>query len=244
MKRIVAVCVVFCAALAGPVAAQDVPLRTIIVTGQAERKIVPDEAHVMVNLNSLNLQLAAAKAENDTKLKELLKIVDKAGIDSKKVATQSATTQPMYDYQTNKRVFRGYRVQTLLNITVAPIDKVGELMEKISNAGFEKNASTEWGELMSVGYGFAEPRKISDELLVEAIKNARSKAEAMAKAADADVARVQSINENTAPDFNMPMPMMARGMMSAVAEQSDAPVAPPAGERTVKASVNVTFELK
>lgn len=224
-------------------AAELAPVRSITVSGQAERKVLPDEAHLGVNLNSLNAKLADAKAEHDKKLKQLLAIVDKAGIDSKKVKTQSATSEPQYDYTNSQRVFKGYRVQTQLDITVAPIDKVAGLMDAITAAGFERGAATEWGQLLSVSYGVAQPEKIRDDMLADAIGNARAKAERMAKAANATIGNVWQINEGNVPSFQYPvtpMPMMA--MKASLADA--APVAPPAGEQSMQASVTVTFELK
>ncbi len=218
-------------------------VRSITVTGQSERKVVPDEAHLNVNLNSLAQKLPEAKAEHDKKLKQLLDIVEKAGISEKKVKTGYASSEPQYDYANNQRVFKGYRVQTQLDITVSPIDKVAALMESLTNAGFEKGASTEWGNLLSVSYGVAEPEKIRDAMLADAISNARAKAENMAKAAGASIGAVQQIQEGNSPSFNYPrpVPMMAMAKM-AVAET--APVAPPAGEQQMQASVTVTFELR
>ncbi|MFZ4125324.1 MAG: hypothetical protein ACOYJ2_04550 [Rickettsiales bacterium] len=37
------------------------PVRAISVTGQAERKVVPDEAHLQVNLNAQEMKLAMPK---------------------------------------------------------------------------------------------------------------------------------------------------------------------------------------
>lgn len=217
-------------------------LRSITVSGQAERQVVPDEAHVQVNLNALEPKLADAKTAHDKKLKQLLAIVSKAGIDEKKVKTLYATSEPQYDYTNSQRVFKGYRVQTQLYIAVNPTDKLAGLMDTITEAGFERGASTEWGNLLSVSYQVSNPDKLRDELLADAIVNARAKAENMANAAGVGVGAVMQINETGAPSFNFPraMPMMA--MRAALADA--APIAPPAGEQKMQASVTVTFALK
>lgn len=223
-------------------AAEMMPVRSITVTGNAERTIVPDEAHLEVNLNSLNAKMAEAKADHDKKLRQLLDITGKAGIDKGKVKTTSSSTQPQYDYANGQRQFRGYRVQTQLDITVADTSKVADLMEKISAAGFEKGASTEWGNLLDLNYQISDPKKITDELNLDAIKNARSKAEKMADAAGASLGDVYQITEGSAPQFDFPRPMPMMMAKSALAEA--APVAPPTGEQKINTTVTVTFELK
>lgn len=228
-----------------------VPIRSITVTGMAERKVVPSEAHIQVNLNSMAMKLADAKTAHDKKLKKLMGIVKAEGIDEKKVRTENSNIQPIYDYRhdakTNQsiRVFKGYRAQTNLDITVADSEKVGSLTDKITTAGFEEGANTEWGNLLNLDYRIANPEQISDELLAQAIANAREKADRMASAAGASIDRVYQVHENGAPNFNYPraVPMMAMAKMEGGAA-ADAAYAPPAGEQNVQATVSVTFELK
>lgn len=226
-------------------------LRTISVSGQATKKIVPDEAHLRVNLNSMKSTMAESKAAHDEKLKKLLDITKEEGVEERKLRTESSSFQPIYEYINNgdkgqTRVFRGYRVQTQLDITVVDTAKVGALMEKITNAGFEQGANTEWGNLLDLQYQVSEPEKKRDALLAEAIAVARAKAERMAEAGGASVARVQQITEGNVSNFNPPMPVMPMGRMmvaqSAMAE--DAAVAPPSGEQELNATVSVVFELR
>jgi hypothetical protein len=238
--------------LATPALADDMKMpRMITVSGQAERNVVPDEAHITVNLNSMDVKLAAAKTAHDAKLKKLMSIAKSKGVAEKKISSQSSSIQPNYDYVSDpktgagRQIFKGYRVQTNIDITVTDMSKIGELMDEISGAGFEKGANTEWGQLMSMNYAIADPDKIRDEMLVEAITNARTKAERMVKAAGASIGRVYSINESgvSMPPPMMPMPMMARAMMADAAGASS-PVAPPAGEQQINANVTISFELK
>ncbi|MDX2094592.1 MAG: SIMPL domain-containing protein [Alphaproteobacteria bacterium] len=229
--------------------------RTISVTGQANKKILPDEAHLRVNLNAMNLNMAEAKAAHDEKLGTLFEIAKSEGVEEKKLRTESASVQPVYEYVTPPvtatmpnpqptRVFRGYRMQTQLDITVVDTAKVGALMEKITEAGFEKEANTEWGNLLDLHYEVSEPEKKRDELLAEAIAAARAKAEHMAEAAGAGVVRVQHISEGMVSPYNppRPMPMMAMTKMG-VAEAQGSAVTPPPGEQDLQANVSVIFEL-
>lgn len=235
-----------CFLIATPALAQEMhKIRSITVNGMAQKKVVPDEAHLTVNLNSTDMKLATAKTAHDAKLKKLLAIVDGMGIDEKKVRTQHSSVQPMYDYNDGQQVFRGYRVNSNLDITVEDTKKLGDLMDKITAAGFEKGARTDWGGLLNMYYTISNPEEVRDSLLAEAIGNAREKAERMAKAGGADLGGVWQINESGTMHFPPPMPMMAmaRAEMGggAVADKMSAP---PAGEQELQANVTVTFELK
>lgn len=223
-------------------------IRSITVSGMQERKVVPDEAHITVNLNAQDKDMARARTAHQQKLSKLMAIVKKNGIEERKVRSQSSNIQPIYSYRNDgkgqsQRVFDGYRAQTNLDITVGDTDKLGTLMDQIASAGFEQGANTEWGNLLSVYYTLSDPDKLRDEMLVEAIANARTKAERMAKAAGASLGKVYSINENGTPQFQPIMaPMMARAEGAMLSAKMDA--APPAGEQDVQSNVTVTYELQ
>lgn len=226
------------------------PIRTITVNGIAEQKIVPDEAHVVVNLNATNPKLPAAKAAHDVKLKKLMAIVDDHDIEANKVATQSSNVQPIYRYVTNpntgqgEQKFEGYRVQSTLDITVGDTAVLGDLMEVIMQAGFEKEGNPEWGQLISMYYAISNPNAVREQMLMAAIGNAKQKASRMAAAAGASLKRVYQMTEGSVSNFNpRPMPMMAM-MESASLKSADAAIAPPAGEQEVNSTVTVTYELE
>lgn len=248
--RLISALLIGTALITSPALAQQVSaIRSITVSGLAERKVVPDEAHIQVNLNAQDKDMAKARAAHQQKLGKLLELVKKASIDEKKVATQSSNIQPVYTYRNDakgnsQRVFEGYRVQTNIDITVGDTSKLGGLMDSIASAGLEQGANTEWGSLLSIYYTIAEPDKIRDELLVAAIANAHAKAERMADAADAKLGAVYQINENGTPQFQ-PVMMATRAPMMAMAKSADAmESAPPAGEQQLQSNVTVTYELK
>lgn len=226
-------------------AAEMTPVRSVTASGMSERKVAPDEAHVNVNFGATNLKLETAKAEHDKKLRDVMAIAKKVGIEDAQVKTENSSVQPQYRWENNKQLFKGYRVQTNLDITVKKIDAVGGLLEKLSSAGLEAGSGQEWGNLLNVSYSISKPDKIRDEMLAEAIKNARKKAENMAAAAGSSLGGVIQINEGGAPQLNFPMPMMAMARADGMAtEAASAPVAPPVGEQQVNANVTVIFELK
>lgn len=267
--------------LAAPAFADELKaVRTITVTGEAKKQVVPDEAHLTVNLNAQNKDMAAAQSAHNQKLSKLMAIVKKAGIDEKKVRTQSSNIQPVYTSKDvavpvdtacmkayeeklkkltstpgsiltpcpggyeRKSVLEGYRVQTDLDVTVGDTKKLAALMDKIATSGFEQDMKDEWGNLMSVYYTLSDPDKLRDEMLSEAIANAKAKAERMASAAGSGLGRVYSINEGGTPQFQPVMMAAPRAMMMKAGIASDAAMAPPAGEQQVQSSVTVTYELK
>ena len=226
------------------------PIRSITVNGEAQRKVVPDEAHLTVDLNAQAMKMGDAKSAHDAKLEKLLAIAKAEGIDSKKIRTQSTSVQPVYSYPADPathqpvRHFDGYRMSSNIDITVTDTDHLAPLLDKITNAELDKGNAPEWGNLVNLYYTISNPEKLRDDLLAEAIANAKAKADNMSAAAGTAVGRVYEIREGGAPVFTpTPMPMMARAM-AASAPMMKSAEAPPAGEQQVQSSVTVTYELK
>jgi uncharacterized protein YggE len=234
--------------MASPALAGEHPsIRTVSVTGEAERRVAPDQAQMRVNLNAMNAKLVTARTEHDKKLQKLLAIAKDLGIPENKLRTESASLTPVYRWDNNNvtgqstRTLEGYRVQTIVTITISDLAKVGEVMDQVMGAGFEKGANAEWGDLISMQYDIANPNKVREDLLAAAIENAKSKAARMAAASGDRLGPVWRMQEGTTPDFT-PRPFPMVGMRAAVAES--APVAPPAGEMALTSTVSVTYELK
>lgn len=226
--------------------AAEMPIRNITVSGMAERKVVPDEAHITITVSATNLKLETAKAEHDKKLRDVMDIAAKEDIAHAQMKTTNSSVQPVYTWENSKQLFKGYRATSTLDITVKKTDSVGDLVSKFTSAKLESDDAQGWGQFLNVSYAVAEPDKIRDEMLAEAIRNARMKAEKMASAADASVGKVIQINEGSMPsfDFPRPMPMMARAMVGAADGAAEKSIAPPAGEQQLNANVTVMFELK
>ncbi len=234
-------------------------IHAVTASGTAERKVVPDEAHIDVNIGVTNAQMEAAKAEHDKKLRQVINIAEKAGIAKEKMRTNSSYTQRLYTWDGKKRAFKGYRVSTSLELTLKDISKVGELQDKLNAIGLENDKAQDWGQVVSVNYVVANADKIRDEILSEAIKNARKKANDMAAAAGTEVVGVLRLDDgsyssrslalNPITPMAIPAPAMALSSRAGsvaedVSQEQTEYVTPPMGEQTISATVNVIFELK
>lgn len=231
-------------AIASAARAEMIPVRSITVTGKAERKVIPDEAHVIVTIGATDMKMAVVKARHDAKLKKLFAIADKNRIERKHLTTQSSSVQPYYVWENNKQEFRGYRMQSSIDVKVADITKTADVVEQLMASGLEENNQQEYGQLINTSYTLSNPDKLREEMLGNAIRNARTKADYMAEAAGARIAGVYQINESEVPNYQpQPMLMMAKAAMAEGAA-GDQAVAPPTGEQDLRSSVTVIFELR
>lgn len=246
MRNMIGFAIIGILAIASAARAEMVPVRSISVTGTAERKVLPDEAHVIVTLGATQMKMADAKATHDAKLKKLYAIADKNGIASRNLNTQSSAVQPHYSYNDGKQIFKGYRVSTTIDMKLADASKLGVVVEQVMASGLEEQNQQEYGQLLSTSYAISNPDKLRDELLAEAIRNARAKADKMAAAAGSEVYRVYQVSEGETPNY-MPRPipmMMAAKADMALGSAREGAVSPPIGEQDVRSTVTVIFELK
>lgn len=225
--------------LATPAFAADAPMpRLITVTGYAKQEVAPDQAILSGQIVSKAKKLADAKKENDEMAEKVLKIVTGFEIPKHKVAASNVYINPeyRYDQKTNKQILEGYNVSRNLTITMDRLDIHERVLSALVEAGID--------QIGSVSFTIAEPEARADALRVKAVQNARTRAEALAKAAGARLGRVMSIATDGASSL-MPPPMPMRYAKMGMAESADMASAPSLpGMNVMSESVTVSFELE
>tara|TARA_B100000989_G_scaffold252418_1_gene200616 strand:+ start:133 stop:843 length:711 start_codon:yes stop_codon:yes gene_type:complete len=227
-----------CAMLVPSVALAEADVvRSITVHGTAERDIVPDVAHVQVSVREEHKELREVKKQADAKLSKLLDVLDDYGVAKEDIATQYASIQPQYRYVDSRRVFQHYLSNTSVDVTVRDVESVGALLQKLVEAEFE--------HIGNVHYALDNPTRHKDAVLVDALENARAKAEEMAGAYNVGLGDVISIQEGMKDAQTIqPKMMHAEMAMSARSAGSMDAVSPPMGQINVTGHVTVTFELE
>jgi uncharacterized protein YggE len=178
------------AALAhGITAAQTTP-PSVDVTAAAEVKVVPDEVFILLGVETSAVKLAAAKADNDDRVKKLLTITQQMKIDPKFVQTDFITIEP-WDHEVfvnNDRVTRHeYRVRKKIAVTLREVPKFEELLSRALEAGVNY--------VHGVEFRTTELRKHRDRAREMAIQAAKEKAELLAGQLGRHVGEAQRITE-------------------------------------------------
>lgn len=223
-----------------PAFAETVVQPSISVVGFAESKISPDKASINVEAYSENKDLNTAKKEQDEKVKKLVALAKKQGIDEDQITTRYANVQPLYDYlpNTNKPKFRAYSLSNQIEIEVLDITKVGPLMDALVAANFDR--------IQGVQFGLKNRRAAEDALLKQALGNARAKAGGMVEALDAKLGKPITISESGS--YNPPPILMAKAQRMEMAVAADAGGSmqsySPTGLIEIQQTVNVTFAME
>ncbi len=211
-------------------------VRMITVQGKAEKDVMPDQAQVQLTVQAEDRELQKAKMAHDKQLKLLFQIAGEMKIEQKDLKTQHAQVSPQYRYDNGEQYLKGYMVSTSIQMTVRNIDAVGELLERLTGAKFDR--------IGNVQYVVDDDEGYRDEVLLEALKHAKAKAAKMASALDQEIGKPLQISEGYAQ--HKPQPVMMERAVAAFAMDSGmgGGIAPPTGMTRITGTVTASFALE
>jgi len=210
--------------------------RLISVTGTAEVNVAPDEVVLSLGVDTRNKDLATAKAQHDQRAKELLAVVQSAGVEPKDIQTSALEMKPDYSEERVPR-FLAFEVSQTIQLTLKDLSKYESLITKLVAAGVNR--------MDSVDFRVAETRKYKDEARSKAIRAAKEKAVAMAGELGQTVGKPWDITEETPNIFSVQTSANAfANARSSATEQpvEESTVAP--GQVSITATVHVSFQLE
>jgi uncharacterized protein len=204
------------------------PEHTISVTGTGIVKIAPDVADLSVGVNITRPTVKEARAVAARQMTAVLAALAKAGIADKDVQTSGLNLNPVYDYSGNTQRLTGYTVSNTVTATIRNLDTVDDVVDGAMKAG----ATTMDGLTFRVD----DPAAAEAQARDAAVKDARTKADALARAAGVSISGVQTIVEQTA---NTPQPIMYEAAVPRAASDASTPIK--TGTNDVSVSVSIVY---
>lgn len=217
-----------------PASAEDE--RSIQITGEAERRVAPDMAMLRMEIVEEHEQAAVARAEVDRISAKALGIIRAAGVAAADTDTTGMSISPRYRWNKSdqRQEITGYRVGRSIEIRLLDLDKLGDLLTQLSDAGVNQMSAPE--------PGLTDRETIYQQVLAAAAENARVRASAMASALGEELGPVISMSAHGAPS---PRPLRREmAMMSADAATESAPQSYQAGHITFRVNVSANFALR
>jgi uncharacterized protein len=226
-----------------PASAQSTVQRTIMVNGQAEIRVAPDEVLLSVGVETDNTDIVRARSDNDARIKAIVAAATKQGIRAEHVKTEFLDIQPRYREENERRIFLGYFARRSLTITLRDPAKFEALLSDVLTAGANY--------VHGIDFRTTELRKHRDDARRQAIQAAREKAADMAAALSVSLGAPVNISEQYSGWWspysswwgNRGGGMMFQNVMQdrRGAGTGDDTLVP--GQISVSATVSVTFEL-
>ena len=204
----------------------------IYVTGSATVKANPDIAQAQLGVQTFADSASQAVAANNTRSAAVQAAMLAQGIAAKDLQTTGFNVYPQINYDKNTAgVVVGYWANNTLEVKIRNLAKVGEVLQ----AGIDAGANNVSGLYFALEY----PDSLLQEARIQAVADARKRAEALVGAAGAKLGKVLSIRE-TSPWYG---PVMGRADFAK--DSSGAPAVPvQAGELEVTGQVEVVFEIE
>ncbi len=141
------------------------------VEGVGILKTSPDIAAAFLGVVTENKALNAAQKENSETMDKVIASLINLGIEERDIKTESYSITPEYDFVEGKQVFRGYRVNNNLRITIRDLQQIGRVIDTAVANGV--NA------VYNVNFSLINKEGVYKKALALAIRNAVSKAKSI-----------------------------------------------------------------
>lgn len=202
-------------------------VRSISVSGQCLRSVVPDRGSIIVTVDHQDQNVQVATKKTTEAYEALKKAVQKLALKNVELQTSEYNVQEVREWEKNRTVSKGFRARMGLEVTTSEIARLGEVIAAAANAKI-----TDVGALRSF-LSDVKNREEREACLEEAIGHAQAKAAKMAKAAGAKLGRVLQLKEEGSSMNPVPQPM-AEARFMAKSSMMDSSVAAPAIDSTTQ----------
>lgn len=207
--------------------------RTITIDGQATVKAEPDEYQFSPSYSVKNPDQTAALAELSAKSDEVVKKVKELGVPDKDIKT----TASGYDFPIYYKQDPEERTQYMLSLTIIVRDK--ELAQKVQDYLITTNPV---GALTPyVTFSEAKRKELEDTARTDAIKDAKQKADKMAKELGFSLKGVKAVNTGQSA---IPIYGMAESVPGVTSSDSAARLSVQPGENDYTYSFSVEYYIR
>jgi uncharacterized protein YggE len=234
MKRLIPVLVLL---LSASVAFAQTPTSNepvVVTTGEGVVKAAPDQAWVMLAVESRSKNPKDAQAQNAKAMTSVQERLIAAGLPKDAIRTRSYDLNLESDWVNGRQVPRGYIARNTIEVRLDDITRVGEVIDiAITNGA---------NSVHGVRFDLKQRAALEREALKIATADARARAEAAAAGVGASIGRVVRIEEPNRVGFQPPMAMMREVAAAQDGRAVSTPVV--AGEIEIRSMVVLTASLK
>lgn len=180
------------------------PTQTIVVIGEARSLQKNQVARFSAGVDAVNDSRETAAKEVNGKIEALIKAVKNFGIADQDVKTSNLSfyqnEETYWDKGVQKTRKGQWRVNNSIEITLREVDKAAKLADILSASG----ANNVWGPNFSMD----DTGEMENGLFEGAMKNAREKAEIVARSAGRKLGKVYGVTEGSSGSMYTPYKSM------------------------------------
>ncbi|MFC1714349.1 SIMPL domain-containing protein [Candidatus Poribacteria bacterium] len=161
----------------------------IQVTGTGSAFGDPDVAVLDLGIRAEEKSIEEAHGMASFAMQQVLDSLKNNGIAESDIQTRQFSIRPVYNFQNNQRVLQGYEVSNIVAAKVRDIDNTGKIIDEAVTAG------SKWITVNSIGFAIDDPEALVEQARVEAMKNAKAKAQTLAELGEVTLGKPVSISE-------------------------------------------------
>jgi uncharacterized protein YggE len=202
----------------------------ISVTGNGQVSVVPDMATITMGVTTQGETAQGAMADNSAIMSGILETLKQEEIATKDVQTTDINLSPVWNRQQNNGLppeISGYQASNNVTVVVRDLEKLGSVLDRISKTGANN--------FHGIQFDLIDRKPALDQARVNAVNDARAKAELYATAAGVNLGKVMEISESM-------VSASPRGMR--MAEAMSASMVPVSqGSMEISAQISIVFAL-
>jgi uncharacterized protein YggE len=209
--------------------------KTDLFTAGGEGKVLakPDTAEVTIGLEKSGSSITSLQNEVNTATNKLVADLKKLGVEEKYIRTASYNLSPNYDWSTGRQRITGYTLSVRLAVKTKNLDKINEVIDTATIDG----ANQIYGLNLTVDE--EKMRELQKQAREIAIKEAKQKAEELARPAGIHLGKIINVSENLTTPWE-PRPLYNLEKAPAA---GGAPTEIQPGEAEVRVQVTLSYQV-
>lgn len=223
---------------------------SISVTGKSEQYVTPNIAEVTFDVMEESSTVAKAQDVVNKKMADIIAYLKSENIDEKDIKTVNYSVYPRNDYvqsakvcyadgactyPVGKQVLVGYDVTNSVQIKIRNTENAGKILTQLG--------TLKATNVSGLNFVVENEDKIRDDARGEAIKDAKAKADLLAKQLGVKIVGVINFNDQVYyPMYEAKNQSL--GMGAAIATDAAVPAPIQAGQNKITSQVTITYEIR
>jgi uncharacterized protein len=229
------------------IAAQNVTVNnsTLYVMGNAQTMVKPDKVTLSLSVETTNRTANEALTTNSKAMNNTLEALTAAGVKENETSTSFFNISPNYNITQENENSQPIETQDIISYTV--INSITVDSFNLLNVSQWIDTAVESGvnDISSISFSLSDEKSelVKNDLLKQAVANAKNKADIAASALGLNVIGVKSIIIEGVDGIppSPPQPFLAKEAAGAAAPETGPPTPIIAGEQEVTSNVNIAF---
>jgi uncharacterized protein YggE len=169
----------------------DPQLKTISLSGAGSASAQADQAKVNLGVQITMESARDAIGENANLMSEVIEAVKSLGVSEDDIITTSYSVYPQYDWTDEGRIFKGFTVTNLVQVTVKDLEIVGDVIDAAAEAGAN--------QINGINFELSDAKReeLKSNAYIAALSDAEDKGQLIADTLKLSIIGVQSVTESS-----------------------------------------------